>query len=84
MVKHVGSLEALRISGNQCTVLLSPMILTRLPVELSNEWSRISEGHESDLEWLLKWLQKEIEIIERSEIYRTDQCESKRQEKGRT
>ena len=33
-------------------------------------WSRDCSGHESDLDWLLKWLQKEIGVLERSEMYK--------------
>ena len=28
-------------------------------------------GRESDLEWLLKWLQKEIQVVEKSEMYKS-------------
>ena len=70
VVKHTRSLEAQGITGKQCEVLLTPMIVSRLPTELRLMWSRDCSGHESDLDWLLKWLHKEIEVLERSEMYK--------------
>lgn len=70
VVKHTRSLEAQGVTGKQCEVLLTPMIVSRLPTELRLNWSRDCSGHESDLEWLLSWLQREIEVIERSEMYK--------------
>lgn len=72
MVKHTRSLEAQGITGKQCEVLLTPMIVSRLPTSLRLIWSRDCSGHESDLEWLLNWLQREIEVRERSEMYKED------------
>ena len=70
VVKHTRNLEAQGITGKQCEVLLTPMIVSRLPTELRLMWSRDCSGHESDLEWLLNWLQREIEVLERSEMYK--------------
>ncbi|KAK3880152.1 hypothetical protein Pcinc_015323 [Petrolisthes cinctipes] len=70
VVKHTRSLEAQGITGKQCEVLLTPMIVSRLPTELRLMWSRDYSGHESDLDWLLNWLQGEIEVLERSEMYK--------------
>ena len=67
---HIRSLEALGVSGKQCEVFLTPIILSRLPSEMRLEWARQSAGHESDLDWLLKFLQEEIETIERSETFK--------------
>ncbi|KAK3894074.1 hypothetical protein Pcinc_002176 [Petrolisthes cinctipes] len=70
VVKHTRSLEAQGITGKQCEVLLTPMIVSRLPTELRLMWSRDCSGHESDLDWLLNCLQGEIEVLERSEMYK--------------
>lgn len=70
LLRHVRSLEALGINGDQYGVVLTPVILSRLPQDIRLEWSRESLGHESDLEWLLKFLQKEIQRRERSETFK--------------
>ena len=72
VIKHTRSLDALGVTGKQCEVLLTPIIVSRLPPELRLLWSRDCSGNESDLDWLLKWLKKEIEVIERSEMYKSN------------
>ena len=67
---HVRSLEALGVTGPEYGIFLTPVILSRLPQDIRMEWSREGEGHESDLEWLLKFLQKELRRRERSETFR--------------
>ncbi|XP_068212673.1 uncharacterized protein [Palaemon carinicauda] len=67
---HIHSLEALGIAGKQCEVFLTPIILSRLPSELWLEWARDGDGHESDLDWLLTFLDKEISRLERSEAFK--------------
>ena len=47
---HIRSLEALGVTGKQCEVFLTPVILFRLPSELRLEWARDGDGHESDLD----------------------------------
>lgn len=69
ILTHIRSLEALNVSGKQCETFLTPIILSRLPSEIRMEWARRGAGRESDLEWLLKFLQEEIESIERSEVF---------------
>lgn len=59
-------------TSKQYEVLLTPIIESRLPTELWLEWARDCSGHESDLDWLLKWLQKEIRVLERSEMYKVE------------
>ena len=51
VVKHTRSLESLKVTGKQCEVLLTPIIVSRLPTDLRLNWSRDCVGHESDLEW---------------------------------
>ncbi|XP_068215832.1 uncharacterized protein [Palaemon carinicauda] len=67
---HICSLEALGITGKQCEVFLTPIILSRLPSELRLEWARDGDGHESDLDWLLTFLDKEISRLKRSEAFK--------------
>ena len=66
---HVRSLDALGISGEQYGVVLTPLILSRLTPELRLEWARDGERHESDLLFLLDFLQREIERRERSRAF---------------
>ena len=67
---HVRSLEALGICGTQYGVILTPLILSRLPQDVRLEWSREGETHESDLSYLLKFLEKEILRRERSQVFK--------------
>nr|XP_027222490.1 uncharacterized protein LOC113814643 [Penaeus vannamei] len=66
---HVRSLESFGINNKQFGVVLTPLVLGRLPQEIRLEWSRESTNHEGDLEWLLTFLQKEISRRERSETF---------------
>ena len=70
LLMHIRSLEALGVSGKQWEVFLTLIIHSRLPSEIRLEWARQGAGHESDLDWLLKFLQEEIETIERSETFK--------------
>ena len=67
---HTRSLEALGICGTQYGVILTPLILSRLPQDVRLEWSREGEGHESDLSYLLKFLEKEILRREKSQVFK--------------
>ena len=62
---NIRALENLGISGAQYGVLLTPIILSRMPEELRLEWAR-DTGHESDLQYLLDFFKKEISRRERS------------------
>ena len=70
LLTHVRSLKTLGVAGDQYGVFLTPVILSRLPNDIRMEWSREGSGHESDLDWLLNFLQKEIERRERSETFK--------------
>ena len=67
---HIRSLEALDIHGNTYGVILTPLILSRLPAVIRMEWSRKSEGKESDLPYLLEFLESEIKTRERAETFK--------------
>lgn len=79
LVCHVRSLETLDISGKQYGVLLTPIVLSRLPADIRIEWARKLAGKESDLDALLKFLKEEIQCRERSETYKEGAAESTRQ-----
>ena len=66
---HIRSLEALGIKGDQYGVILTPLILSRVPADVRLEWARESEGKEGDLDFLVKFLQQEIERRGRSGVY---------------
>ena len=63
------SLATLGIDGDKYGVILTPLILSRVPQELRLEWSRDGKGHESDLKFLLSFLEKEIQRRERSQMF---------------
>ena len=65
LVSHVRSLETLGIKS----VFLTPILLSHLPEEIRFEWARVGEGKERDLPFLLEFIQKEIERIERCNTY---------------
>lgn len=71
LLSHVRSLECLAIDGNQYGVLLTPIVLSCLPADIRMEWARGSEGKESDLAWLLDFLDKELKLRETSQAFRT-------------
>ena len=70
LLAHVRSLEALGVTGDQYGVILTPLILSRLPQDVRLECSREGEGRERDLDWLLTFLASEINRRERSQSFR--------------
>ena len=67
---HIRSLEALGVRGEEYGVILTPLILSRLPADIRLEWAREGESRESDLKWLMDFLHKEIERRERSQAFK--------------
>lgn len=63
---HVRSLEGLGINGCTYGVILTPLVLHKLPENIRLEWARLGQGKEWDLEALLQFLQDEITRRERS------------------
>ena len=55
------------MTGDQYDVILTPLILSRLPQDVRLEWAREGEGREIDLDWLLA---SEINRRERSQSFR--------------
>ena len=66
---HTRSLATLGIDGDKYGVILTPLILSRVPQELRIKWSRDGKGHESELKFLLSFLEKEIQRRERSQMF---------------
>ena len=62
---HVRSLDALGIKSEQFGVVLAPIVVDRLPADVQEEWSKISEGRESDLSSLMQFLEAELKRRER-------------------
>lgn len=77
---HIRSLEALDISGTTYGVILTPLVLHRLPESVRLEWARTGEGKESDLQALMEFLFNEIKRQERSGAFSSN---NKRREKTR-
>ena len=69
---HIRSLAAMGITGEQYGVVLTPLILSRLPPDLRMEWAREGEQHESDLTFLLDFLHREVGRRERSQTFSKD------------
>ena len=67
--KHVRSLQALDVSGDQYGIFLVPIILSKLPHVLRMEWHRDSADHESDLTALLAFYENEITCREMASVY---------------
>ena len=66
---HMRSLDLLGIKGDQYGIILTPLVLSRLPVEMRLKWARDGEKHESDLPFLMKFINTEIKRRERSQVY---------------
>ena len=65
LVANVRSLEGLGVTPEQFGIILTPIIVSRLPEEVRMEWSRDCVKKEGDLEYLMKFLDKEISRRER-------------------
>jgi hypothetical protein len=72
LITHIRCLDSLGIDGSKYGVMLTPLILSRLPSEVRLEWARGAENKESDLQYLLDFLHLEIGRRERSMVY--DDC----------
>ena len=66
---HTRLLAALGIDGDEDDVILTPVILSRLPQDIRLEWSTEGKGHESHLIFSLEFLQSEIQRRELSHVF---------------
>ncbi|RUS87866.1 hypothetical protein EGW08_004399 [Elysia chlorotica] len=64
---HVCSLETLGVSGDTYGVILTPLVLSRIPQDMRLEWEQKSEGRESDFNFLLDFFLQEIKRRESSQ-----------------
>ena len=69
IVTRVRSLQNLGVGGETYGVFLTPLILHQLPSNIRLEWARVGEGHEGDLDFLLKFLYNKIQRRERSQTF---------------
>ena len=51
LLPHVRSLETFGVTGAQYSIVLTPLLLSKLPAHLPQEWAREGAGHESDLDF---------------------------------
>ncbi|KAG1682986.1 hypothetical protein GQR58_010380 [Nymphon striatum] len=70
ITSRVRSLHSLDISSDQYGIILTPVVLSCLPTDIRMEWARDGEGRESDLKYLLDFLNKEIQRRERSDTFK--------------
>ena len=63
---HVRCLENHDIKGDQYGMFLTPIVLSTLPFDIRRDWSKESEGKETDFEFLLKFIEKEVRVRETS------------------
>ena len=65
LLGHIKSLEVLGVTGEMYGVILTPLIISSLPQDIRLEWAREVEGKEGDLDWLMEFLNKELNWRER-------------------
>ena len=65
----VRGLEQLGVGGDTYGVVLTPLLLHRLPHDIRLEWARVGEGKEGDLSILLDFIYAEILRRERSQTF---------------
>ena len=70
LLSHVRSLESLGISGDTYGVVLTPVILSRLPRDITLEWSRTGVNKEGDLSFLLEFLKLEVQRRETADAFK--------------
>ena len=66
---HLRALEQLGVAGSRYGIVLTPIILSRLPEDVRLEWSRAADGKEGEVEFLLEFLWREVRRRERSETF---------------
>ena len=73
---HVRSLQMLGVQGSQYGILLTPMVLGKLPMECRLAWANYSLGKEGDLDFLLSSLHEELKRRDRASCYTSLERES--------
>ena len=72
LLVHTRSLESLGVKGDTYGVVLTPLVLSKLPTDVRLEWSKEGEGKEGNLAYLLEFLDKEVRRRERAEAFFID------------
>ena len=68
---HVRSLSFLGIDAAKYGIIITPIIISRLPCELALEWADVSKGKEGDLPHLLTFLQDSVATRQRALCFST-------------
>ena len=80
LLGHIRSFVVLGVTDEMYGVILTPLIISSLPQDIRLEWAREGEGKEDDLDWLMEFLNKELNRErERSQTFKPDkidQCKS--------
>ena len=63
---HLRALSSLGIQSEDYQTVMCPLIVHKFPESIILEWSRVCEGKESDMEFTLEFLLKEIRRLERA------------------
>lgn len=69
---NIRSLNNLGVDGANFGLVLTPIIVSRLPADIRLMWARQSHKKEADLEFLMDFLQSELENRERSYSFNTE------------
>ena len=85
LLSNIRALESFGVTGEQYGVILTPLVLSRLPETLRLEWAK-ETGKESDLDYLLSFLSNEIQRRERSQTFSSQpfSAAAQKQQKGGT
>ena len=69
LLVHLQSFETLDVTGEKYGVVLTSIIVSRLPEDVRKDWAREGAGEESDHDFLLAFLKKDINSLERSQCF---------------
>jgi len=69
LMSNVRALEPLGVTANQFGVVLTPIIVSRLPEVIRLEWARLCDKKEADLTFLLHFMEREIQQRERCQTF---------------
>lgn len=70
LLSHISSLKELGVSGHLYELILTHVVLSRLPHELRMECAREVDGLESNISWIFHFFRRQIERIEISETFK--------------
>ena len=73
---HVRSLSFLGIDAAKYGIIITPIIISRLPCQLALEWADVSKGKEGDLPHLLTFLQDSLATRQRALCFSTSSAKA--------